>query len=312
MDHLAQQIQSLVTNQSADHANDGRVRLLTQAHDFLKLCLARFLAAHVLNGVSGGNVGIGRRVIALHVNSIEHAGDLVAALAHDAVQTVGKEGHLQLIGIGGRHGVDGVSAEDGTLEQVHVAVHQDGAVVCPAVIQAEQVAQGLLAVTALILDVVDGQHRTDGAVAVDPDAVILQIHGHQSGLPVVAVDDFRPELHVVQHLHHSPGEEAESLSVVHISIQIRAIEVLLIVQEIPRDAIPLQREQAAIAVAPGQVHIVIAQEGQFMAVPLPHLLVQGQHHRYLRAAGGQGAGQRSRHIRETTGLAKRHRLAGRI
>ena len=51
------------------------------------------------------------------------------------------------------HYDDGESA----LEQVHVAVHGDGTVGKPAGGQAEQVLQGLLAVAALVLDVVDGE-----------------------------------------------------------------------------------------------------------------------------------------------------------
>ena len=301
-----------MADQTADHAHDGGVGLFPQAHHLLQLRLAPLLAAHLAHGVVGGDVGIGSRVVALHIDAVEHAGNLVAALAHDAVQPVGEEGHLQLVGIGGRHGVDGVGAEDGALEQVHVAVHEDGAVIGPAVVQSEQISQGLLAVAALILDVVDGQHRPDGAVAVHPHAVVLQIDGHQSGLPVVAVDDLRPELHVVQHLHHGPGEEAEALAVVHVAVQIRPVEILLVVQEVPRHAVPLQGEQAAVAVAPGQVHIVVAEEVQLMAVALPHLLVQGQHHRHLCTAGRQGRRQRARHIRQAAGFAKRHRLAGRI
>ena len=312
VEHLAHQVQALVAHQSADDAHDGHIGLLPQARELLQLRLVRLLARHVRRRVVDGDVGVRGGVVPLHVDAVEHAGELVAAAAHDAVQSVGEVGHLQLVGVGGGHGVDGVGAQNGALEQVHVPVHQDGAVVRPAVVQAEQVPQCLLAVAALVLDVVDGQHGPDAAEPVLPHAVVLQIDGHQGGLPVVAVDDLRPELEVGQHPHHRPGEEAEPLPVVHVAVQLRPVEVLLVVQEVPGDAVLLQGEQAAVAVPPGQVHVVIALEIQPVAELLLHLLVQGQHHRHLRALGRQGRGQGARHIRQAPGLTKRDRLTGRI
>ena len=225
---------------------------------------------------------------------------------------MGEVGHLQLVGVGGRHGVDGVGAKDGALHQVHVAVHDDGAVVRPAVVQAEQVTQGLHPVAALVLDVVDGHSGLNGAEAVLPHAVILQVDGHQGGLPVVAVDDLGPELEMGQHPHDGPGEEAEPLAVVDITEQVGAVEILLVVQEVPGHAVLLQREQAAVAMPPGQVHEVVALEFQLVAEALLHPLVQGQHHGYLGALFRQGRGQRAGHIRQAAGLAKGDSLTGRV
>ena len=225
---------------------------------------------------------------------------------------MGEVGHLQLVGVGGRHGVDGVSAQDGALHQVHVAVHEDGSVGSPALVQAEQVAQGLHSKTALVLDVVDGQRGLDRTEAVLPHAVILQVDGHQSSLPVVAVDDLRPELEVGQHPHDGPGEEAEPLAVVDVSIQVGAEEILLVVQEIPGHAVLLQGEQAAVAVPPGQVHEVVALEFQLAAEALLHPLVHRQHHSYLGTLLSQGRGQRTGHIRQAAGLAKGDSLTGRV
>ena len=251
MKNLTNQVQTLVGHQSGHNAHDGHVGVLPQPHELLQLRLVHGLAGHVRHGEAGGDVFVIGGVVALHVDAVEHTGELIAALAHDAVQPVGEIGHFQLIGVGGRHGVHRIGAQNGALEQVYVAVHHDGAVLCPAVVQAEQVAQGTLAVAALVLDVMDGQGSLDGAVLLLPDAVILQVDGHQGGLPVVAVDHIRPEGQVGQHPHHSPGEEAETLAVIRVAVQVGAVEILLIVHKVPGDAVPLQGEQAAVAVAPG-------------------------------------------------------------
>ena len=116
-----------------------------------------------------------------------------------------------------------------------------------------------------------------------PDTVILEVDGHQGGLPVVAVDDVGPEFEVPQHPHHGPGEEAEALSVIHIAVELRAAEVLLVVQEVPCHALPLQGEETAVAVPPGQVHIVVALELQLVTEALLHPRIQRQHHGDLRA-----------------------------
>ena len=156
----------------------------------------------------------------------------------------------------------------------------------------------------------DGQRGPDGTEALFPHAVVFEVDGHQSGLPVVAVNDVGPELHVVQHPDNGPGEKAEPLAVVHVAVQVRAVEVLLVVQEVPDHAILFQGKQAAVHMAPGQVHIVIAQKGQLIAKPLPDAAVQRHHHRYLRPLRGQGGRQGTGHVSQSSGFTKRDGLAG--
>ena len=312
MKYLTNQVQTLVRHQTADDGHDRHMRLLPQPHHPLQLRLVSVLAGKIVHGVVGGNTLVGGGIVQLHVDAVEHTGELILAAAHDILQPVSEIGHFQLVGIGGRNGVDRVGAQNGAFHQVHVPVHNDGAVLCPAVVQAEQVAQGLHSKTALILNVVDGQRGLDGAEAVLPHAVILQVDGHKGSLPVVAVDDIGPKLEMGKHPHDGPGEKAEPLAVVDIAVQVRAEEILLIVQEVPGNTVLLQREQAAVAVPPGQVHIVIALELQLAAKAFLHPLVQGQHHGHLCALLRQGRRQRAGHIRQAARLAKGDSLTGRI
>ena len=312
MKDFTNQVQTLVGHQTADNRHDRHMGLLPQAHHPLQSRLIPILAVQVIHGVIGGDALVGSGIVQLHVNAVEHAGELILTAAHDVFQPVGKIGHLQLVGVSGRHGVDRVGAEDGGLHQVHIPVHDNGAVVRPAVVQTEQVAQGLHSKTALILDVVDGHGGLDGTEAVLPHAVILQVDGHQGGLPVVAVDDLGPELEVGQHPHDGPGEETEPLAIVDIAVQVGTVEVLLVVQEVPCHTVFLQGEQAAVAVPPGQVHKVVALEFQLAAEALLHALVQGQHHGHLGALLSQCRGQRTGHIRQAAGFAKGDSLTGRV
>ena len=310
MNDLADQIQALMGHQAGHHSNDGGMRLLPQAGHLLQLRLIRRLASQVRSGEVAVNPGIGSGVIELHVDAVEHAGELIGALAHDTLHPMGEVGHFQLVGVGRRDRVHGVGTEDRALEQIHVAVHQQRAVLDPAAVQAEEVSQHGGVVTALILDIVDGQDGFDTAVPVLPHAVVLQVNGHQCGLPVIAVNHVGPELHMVQHPHHGPGEKAEALAIVHLSVKVAAVEVLLVVQEVPGHAVLLQGEQSAVAMPPRQVHIVIAKEIQLIAVLRPHPVIKRQDHGDLRALFRQRRGEGTGHIRETAGFTKRDGLTG--
>ena len=205
-------------HQPADHCQNRRVRLLPQSHHPLKLRLVLCLSLKMLSCVIRRQILVFRRVIAFHINAVEHAGELISTPAHNALHSMGKKGVLQFLGIAGGHGGNRGGAEDGCLQQIHIAVHHNGAVVHPAMVQTKQVAHDFCAIPALILNVVNGHDRADGAVACFPHAVVLQVDGDESGLPVVAVDHIRPEGHVGQHPHHGSGEETEPLPVVHIAV----------------------------------------------------------------------------------------------
>ena len=80
---------------------------------------------------------------------------LVAVVGDDPFQPVGIEAVLQLVGVGGGDGGDVVGGVDGPLHQVHVPVVLQHVGVEVAGVEAEQILQGLAAVAALVLDVVD-------------------------------------------------------------------------------------------------------------------------------------------------------------
>ena len=191
-------------HQTAHHAQNRHIRVLLQAQPPLQLCLVGGLAGEVRRREGLGQVRVHGGVIPGHVDAVEHAAKLIVAKAHHAVQPVGKVGAFQLRGVGRRHGVHRVGAKNRALEQVYVPVHEEGSVLRPAVVQAEQVPQRLQTVAPLILNIVDGKHRADRAVPLLPHAVVLEIDGDEGGLPVVAVEHVGPGAQVGQHPHHRP------------------------------------------------------------------------------------------------------------
>ena len=68
---------------------------------------------------------------------------------------------------------------------------------------------------------------------------IAQINWDQRRLPVVAADNVRLEVKQRHDFHYSAGEKAEALAVIHVAVQVGAVEVLLVVHEVIDNALML-------------------------------------------------------------------------
>ena len=110
--------------------------------------------------------------------------------------------------------------------------------------------------------------------------------------------------------HHGPGEEAEALAVVIVSVEGVPLEVVLIVHKVPPHAVPLQLEQAAVHPPPAQGHLDVAHKAQLVPPLVGHPLVEGKDHLHLVARFGQGLGQAAGHVGQSAGLAEGNRLRG--
>ena len=177
-------------------------------------------------------------------------------------------------------------------------------------VQAEEVLQGLAAVAALVLDVVDGEHALGVIELGDAVALLQQVDGHQGGLPVVAVEHVGVPVQVAHALHHGPGEVGEPLPVVIVAVDVGALEVVLVVHEPVGDPVPLELKQAAVGGAPGQGHVEALQIGHLAAPLLPDALVEGEDHPHVVAVPGQGLGQGPGHVGQSAGLDEGRALRG--
>ncbi len=191
---------------------------------FLALCLARLEGVDV---VVEGDVRVGGGVVGVHVDAVQDAAELVLLLAQQSVQTVAEPRVEDLLCVGGADGGDLVGSLDGALHEVGAAVVLHDMLVAAA--DAAGVFQNIGAVLALIGDVVDGEDGLDAVELVQMTIVQVQVHRHQSGLPVVAVDDIGGEVDVEQGLQHGAGEEGEALAVIVEAVQAAALEVILVV-----------------------------------------------------------------------------------
>jgi len=159
--------------------------------------------------------------------------------------------------------------------------------------------QNVGAVLALVGNVVDGEHRLDAVELIQMAVVQVQVHGHQSSLPVVAVDDVRGEVDVEQSLQHSTGEEGETLAVI---VETAALEVILVVEEVVGHAVHFSLEQAAVLAAPAHRHRVVGNVLQL--IPELQIAVQRHNDTGVHAVLHQGFGQGTGHVCQTTGFCK--------
>ena len=303
---LAHQVHALVAHQAADDGHQRGVRLLGKAQLPLQLRLAHGLALHMVGVEGPGQGAVVGGVIALNVQTVEHAGELIVDQVHHLLQAAGIGRVMELGGVGGADGGNGVGGEHSPLHQVHAPVHPQDAAVVPAPVQAEQVLHGLGAVLALILHVVDGEHHRQVVSGVP------QVHRHQGRLPVVAVDHVGILRQVGQQGYRRLGEEGKALPVVHVAVQAPAAEIALVVRKIPGDAPVFQGEQPAVFVPPAQVHIDIAAEVHLLPPALGDLAIQRQQHGGMVALRRHRRGQTAQHVRKAPGFAERGRLAGDI
>ena len=102
-------------DKARDHREDGRVGPFLQPQHTLERRLIRLLSGKVIGRIRRCEALVARRVIALHVDAVEHAVELARVHAHHVFQPVGKVRVLELLRVGRAHGGHGVCRDDRAL-----------------------------------------------------------------------------------------------------------------------------------------------------------------------------------------------------
>ena len=237
---------------------------------------------------------------------------LVAVHAQHRVETVAVVFGLDLLGIRGRYGGNGGRRDDRSLHEVDVAVHRHKAGAEVRVIDAEHVLQDLAAVAALILDIMDGENGLDVLIERTGREHQIVVDRHQSGLPVVAVDDVRLPVEVGQHLEHRLGVVREALCVVVLAVDLAACEVILIIDEIIGNAVCLIAEDTAVLVAPAQTDVSVFDVIELFAHTLVDRRIQRAEYTHVMSLGSECLRERTCYIAQSAGFDERSAFAGNI
>ena len=101
---------------------------------------------------------------------------------------------------------------------------------------------------ALILQVVDRVNGLNVVVIAVLLEVAVEQHGHHAGLPIVAVQNVRLEVHEVAHeVQYRALIEAVTLDIKNvINIDLVKVEVVLVVNKIEYDAVQFHREESRV------------------------------------------------------------------
>ena len=215
-------------------------------------------------------------------------------------------GVQDLARVGGAHGAHLVGRFHRSLHKVGAAVvlHNMGVPLA----NAAGVLQNIQPVFALVLDIMDGEHRLNAAVFVQMPVVKVQIHRHQRRLPVVGVQHVRHKIGVKQHFQNSPAEKRKPLAIVVKAVQAAALKIIFVVEKIERHAVALGGKQAAVLAAPAHRH---AEAGHiFQLIPVFQIAVERQHHPAVHPVSHKGLGQASGNVAKAAGRGVGVCLAG--
>ena len=195
-ENLLHQLDALLLIQAGDKAEQRPLRGLNQAELFLNFPLALRLAGHIVRCEVGRDHRIRRGVVVFLVNTIQDAVKSGVNGIDDILQTVRILREVKFSCIVGRDRRYGICHQHGALHQVDIVtvlilIAQAASV--PAAVQSEHILQQRGGVLALIGDIVNGVDGFDRFQLRTVDLLALQIHDHQRGLPVIAVNDVRTE-----------------------------------------------------------------------------------------------------------------------
>ena len=124
------------------------------------------------------------------------------------------------------------------------------------------------------------------------------------------MDDIGSPVDLAGSLDDGAGEEGVALAVIEVTVELEALEVVLVIHEVEGHALALQTEQATVGLAPAQSDVEVLDELHLAAPLLANALVQGQHDDDVMTLLGQSLGQGAGHVGQTIGLDKRSDLRG--
>ena len=311
-DDPVHQVQALLIAQAADDGDDGRFRLHIQAQFHLQGALAFGLAAQIVHRVTGGNEGIVFGVVLHHVDAVEHAGQVVPLGAEQAVHSFAVVRGLDFFGVGGADGGDLIGIYQAGLHEVGAAVAFQLVVGEIFIVQGQHVLHVLDAENALILQVVNGEHRADAREEGQLSILDAQQGGNHAALPVVGVDDVRLEAQQGQRVEYPAAEEAEAFMLVAAhAVNVAAAKVILVVHKVEDYAVIFQRFDAAVLLAPAQVHLKVQFMLHLIGIFFGDGAVKGQDDPHIVSLGGQHGRKGAHHVGQAAGFYKRDAFGGR-
>ena len=157
----------------------------------------------------------------------------------------------------------------------------------------------------------DGEQGLDAAAEIRARAVLgLEQQRDDGGMPVVQMQQVRPEIEARQRVAHGPAEPGILLDLPVAALVDAFAEIVFVIQQIDGDAVQIQLFQAHVLTAPAQVEPEIGQVAHLIAVFFLDAAVIGYHHPAVETHAVQIGGQGAHHVGQTAGLGQRRAFGG--
>ena len=235
---LRQQVEALLPGQPGDQPEERNLRRLRQTQLALQRGLAGHLAPEVPRVVVGSQITVGGGIPFLVVNPVEHAEEVLRAVAQHALKSLAIFRRLNLLRVSRTHGAEQVGKDQPALHEVHLAVELQRVHVEQPGVEAEFVDHGGVE-DSLVSEVVNSEEGGD----VPEMLARAQPHGDQRGLPIIAVNDLRLPVAGAEEVEYRAAEDPEAKRVVRLPVEGIAMKVFRRVHQVGRHARNLQAGQ---------------------------------------------------------------------
>ena len=226
----ADKIEAFMGNKAADHSDKHFVRVGFKAEFFLKFLFAFCFSGKIEFRESCGNFGVCGRVVTFNVDSVKDSGKFPGSFSKKAVHSPGEPGILNFLGIAWAYGGNGVALVNSGFHIVAASViFNDSASVFR---NSENVGGKIHIIVSLILNVVDAVNGFYSRNFFFIGEENFDESGNKAGLPIVAMDYVRGEIHVFHRFKNGHGKICETLAVVKLSVNCVAFEIIFIIDEI--------------------------------------------------------------------------------
>ena len=151
----------------------------------------------------------------------------------------------------------------------------------------------------------DGEQALDVVIPGSVGIEQIVVHGNESRLPVVAVNDIGMEIDIGEHLQNRAGEESKSLGVVIVAVESTALEVVLVVDEIVGAIIPARPEQSAILMSPRHRYGEVGDEVELVLQILRDGAVKRNYDTAILTLSAKGMRKAACYVSESAAAAER-------
>ncbi|OQB89622.1 MAG: hypothetical protein BWX86_02415 [Verrucomicrobia bacterium ADurb.Bin122] len=244
VDGVRDERHALLVVETPDEADDGLVNVL-EPEAVSERALALVFVADLRGRVGLGQAPVGLGIPDVVIEAVEHAAELAAVGVEGAAEPLMLVGVEEFPRVARRDGGDEIRVNDAALEQVE---HAGIARVLQAILGVEMRGavepggtQDVLAGEPLVGDVVQGE--ADARMAQAGLLVeLVEHHGHERGLPVVAVDHVGVFAGFQHELQRGFAEEGETLVVVVVPVVNAPVEEILLRVRLDEEALPSMHE----------------------------------------------------------------------